>query len=83
MILNKSYHNILKSPHIARKKVALFWGQKSYFLFFGPNWYSVPGKKKNICYTTRQGLSESLSFDLKWPSVHKKMGGQKFTFSEF
>ena len=45
--LNESYQNIPKSPHIARKKVVLLWGQKSYFLFFGPNWYLVPGKKKH------------------------------------
>jgi hypothetical protein len=33
-------------------------------------------------YYTRQGLSESPSYDFKWPSVRKKMGGgQQIHFS--
>jgi hypothetical protein len=50
--LNDSYHNILKSPHIARKKVPLLWGQKSCFFFL---------HQKG---TTRQELSESPSYNL-------------------
>jgi hypothetical protein len=63
--LDESYKNIPKSPHIARKTVPLLWGQKSCF-FFAPKRYLSQGKpsKKNLCNTTRQGLSESLSYDL-------------------
>jgi hypothetical protein len=34
--LNESYQIILKSSHIAWKKVPLLWGQKSYFFSFAP-----------------------------------------------
>jgi hypothetical protein len=52
----ESYQNIPKSPHIALKKVPLLWGQS----------LGSQGKpsKKNLCNTTRQGLSESLSYEL-------------------
>jgi hypothetical protein len=61
--LNKSYQNIPKSPHIARKKVPLLWGQKSCF-YQQTNLSQGKPSKKNLCITTRQGLSESLSHDL-------------------
>jgi hypothetical protein len=34
--LSESYQNILKSPHIARKKVPLLWCQKPCFFSFAP-----------------------------------------------
>jgi hypothetical protein len=63
---NESYKNIQKSPHIARKKVALLGCQKSCFFIFAPKRYLSQGKpsKKNLCTTTRQELSESPSYDL-------------------
>jgi hypothetical protein len=83
--LNESYQNITKSPHIARKKVPLLWGQKWCVFFFAPKRYLTQGKpsKKNLCTTTRQELSESPSYDLTRPSVRKKMGGQKIHFFKF
>ncbi len=64
--LDESYQNIPKSPQIARKTVVLLWGQKSCFFSFVPKRYLSQGKpsKKNLCTTTRQGLSESLTYDL-------------------
>jgi hypothetical protein len=55
------------------------------FFFFAPKRYFSQGKpsKKNLCNTTRQGLSESLSHDHTSPSVRKKMGGQKSHFLIF
>jgi hypothetical protein len=35
---------------------------------------------KKLCNTTRQGLSESPSYDLTRSSVRKKMGGQNIFF---
>jgi intergrase/recombinase len=64
--LDESYQNILKSSHIARKKVPLLWGQKSCFFSFAPKRYFSQEKRGTIhnCNTTRQGLSESPSYDL-------------------
>jgi hypothetical protein len=62
--LDESYQNIPKSPQFTRKKVVFLWDQKSFF--FAPKRYSSQGKpsKKNLCNTTRQGLSESPLYDL-------------------
>jgi hypothetical protein len=80
--LDESYQNIPKS-HCSDKS-DIFLGSKIVF-FFAPKRYLSQGKpsKKNLCYTTRQGLLESLSYDHTWPSVRKKMGGQKLNFSDF
>jgi hypothetical protein len=53
------------TPHCRSEKCVIIWGQKSCF-FFAPKRYLSQGKpsKKNVCNTTRQGLSESASNDL-------------------
>ena len=83
--LDESYQNILKSSHIARKKVPLLWGQKSCFFSFAPKKHFSQVKNRTIhnINTTRQGLSESPSHDLRLSSVRKKMGGQKIHFFRF
>jgi hypothetical protein len=72
------------TPHCSEKS-ATFMESKIFSFFFAPKRYLSQGKtsKKNLCTTARQGLSESLSNDLTWSSVRKKMGGQKIHFLRF
>jgi hypothetical protein len=53
------------TPTLLGKKCH-FYGVKNRVFFFAPKRYSSQGKpsKKNVCNTTRQGLSESPSHDL-------------------
>jgi hypothetical protein len=63
--LDESYKNIQKS-YTVREKVVLLWGQKSCFFIFASKRHlsqSKPGQI-GLCYTTRQGLSESPSYYL-------------------
>jgi hypothetical protein len=63
--LDKSSQNITKSPHIARK-MCHNMGSKIVFFLLHQKRHLSQGKpsKKNLCNTTRQGLSESPSYDL-------------------
>ncbi len=83
--LNESYQNIQKSTHIARKKVPLLWGQKPWFFIFGPKSHldhlgQAKSSQIDLCYTTRQGLSQSPLNDAPWSSDRKKWGSKKSFF---
>jgi hypothetical protein len=62
--LDESYQYILKSSHIARKKVLLLWGQKSCFFSFAPKRHLSQSKVGTIhmCTHNSSGLSESVSY---------------------
>ncbi len=72
------------TKNIIREKVVLLWGENRVFIFLPPHLGQVKSGQIDLFYTTRQGLSESASYDLTWPSVRKKNGGQKkFFFFHF
>jgi hypothetical protein len=73
--LDESYQNILKSFHVARKKVPLLWGQKSCFFSIAPKRHL----DQSILAKGYQNHYRMTIHDL--PFV--KNGGQKINFFRF
>jgi hypothetical protein len=66
------------TPHYT--KMCHYIGSKIMFFFLSQ---SKKGTIHIYIHTTRQGLSESPSYDLTWPSVRKKRGCHKIHFFRF
>ncbi len=84
--LDKSYQNIPKSSHIARKKVPIFMGSKIVFFFFCTKKALRTIQNRNHTYVyilLVKGYQNHPHLTLHDLPFVKKWGVKKFIFSDF